>query len=154
MKESKQNIESGTGCVETLLSEEQVIQRTTHNKYTVLHFFHPNFDKCKKMDEKLEILSQKHVNVKFIRIQVEDAPFLVTRLKIKILPVVILYINGVESNRLVGFDKLNYNDNGDFSVESLESFLLNNGIIEKKANQYKRIFKKLEIEDDESDLDI
>lgn len=72
-------------------------------------------------------MAEKHLSTKFIRINVENAPFLVTRLKVKVLPVVLLYINGVESNRIVGFDKLAFTDSGDFEIESLEKFLLDNG---------------------------
>lgn len=107
------------------------------------------------MDASLEILAQRHLSTKFIRVNVEDAPFLVTRLNIKVLPVVILYIKGVESNRLVGFEKLNYNESGDFKIETLEKFLLDNAVIENKATTYQRISKKVNNDDDyESDLDL
>lgn len=101
-------------------------------------------------------MAEKHLSTKFIRVNVENAPFLVTRLKIKVLPAVLIYINGVESNRLVGFDKLNFNESGDFQIESLEKFLLDNGAIQRKATNYKRILKskQKQDDDDESDLDL
>lgn len=101
-------------------------------------------------------MAGKHLSTKFIRVSVEDAPFLVTRLKIQVLPVVLIYINGVESNRIVGFDKLNFDQSGDFQIESLESFLLDNGAIQRKATSYNRISKgtKHQNDDDESDLDL
>ncbi|KAH3679088.1 hypothetical protein WICMUC_001284 [Wickerhamomyces mucosus] len=161
LKNIKKNVEEKSfGNVETLLSEDQVIKSTTNNRHVVLHFYHENFPKCLQMDSKLQTLSQKHLQTKFIRIKAEDAPFLVTRLKIKILPCVILYINGIESNRIVGFDKLNYNpENDQFKIESLENFLLINGVIPKRASNYQRIYKKNDQNgdnenDEESDLDL
>jgi hypothetical protein len=150
MKQSKRQIQEGHGQVETLLSEESVLKTTTGTKRIVVHFFHDQFDKCKKMDNKLEvsiiplvsyvfypivltnyiqILAQKHLSTKFIRISVDNAPFLVTRLGIKILPVVIVYLSGVESARIVGFDRLQYDESSDnFTIESLEKFLLDTGM--------------------------
>ncbi|ODQ57063.1 hypothetical protein WICANDRAFT_58672 [Wickerhamomyces anomalus NRRL Y-366-8] len=156
MKQAQKNVEDGYGNVETLINEESVLQRTTTIKHVVLHFFHENFQKCKVMDDKLKVMAEKHLSTKFIRVNVENAPFLVTRLKIKVLPAVLIYINGVESNRLVGFDKLNFNESGDFQIESLEKFLLDNGAIQRKATNYKRILKSKQYQDDddESDLDL
>lgn len=156
MKQAQKNVENGYGNVETLINEESVLQRTTTIKHVVLHFFHENFQKCKVMDDKLKVMAEKHLSTKFIRVNVENAPFLVTRLKIKVLPAVLIYINGVESNRLVGFDKLNFNGSGDFQIESLEKFLLDNGAIQRKATNYKRILKSKQYQDDddESDLDL
>ncbi|KAH3684331.1 hypothetical protein WICPIJ_004711 [Wickerhamomyces pijperi] len=143
------------GFMTNLLSEDQVFQNTQQNKFTVLMFYIKSFKKCEIMQSKLEILAQKHLTTKFIKINAEDAPFLVTRLKVKVLPCVMLYINGVEANRIVGFDKLNYNEkNDDFTIESLEQFLMNNGVIERKATNYQRVMKKVEQSDDESDLDL
>lgn len=129
MKDIRRNVESeGYGRVETLLNEQSVLQLTTSNKYVVLHFFHKDFKKCSIMDSKLSILAEKHLQTKFLRIDVEDAPFLVTKLSVKVLPVVILYINGIESNRLIGFEKLNFQPNQeDFDINSLENFLYANG---------------------------
>lgn len=51
-----------------------------------------------------------------------------TRLGVKVLPVVLIYLGGVESARIVGFEKLAYDlQTDDFTIESLEKFLLENG---------------------------
>lgn len=129
MSQSKRLVEeAGHGSVQTELSEESVIKITAKAARTVLHLFHENFAKCSLMDRKLEILAQKHITTKFIRINVDNAPFLVTRLKVQVLPVVIVYVNGVETARVVGFEKLHYDaKKNDFSIEALEQFLLQNG---------------------------
>lgn len=155
-KTIKKNVnENNYGFMEDLLSEDQVFKATQSNKLTVLMFYIKGFQKCDVMKNKLDTLSQKHLTTKFIRINAENAPFLVTRLKVKVLPCVILYINGVESNRIIGFDKLKYNEkNDDFTIESLEQFLINNGVIERRATNYQRISKKQVESDEESDLDL
>lgn len=56
MKLSRKHIqEAGHGRVETLLSEDAVLKTTTSTKRIVLHFFHAQFEKCSKMDKKLEV---------------------------------------------------------------------------------------------------
>ncbi|CDR46005.1 CYFA0S21e00694g1_1 [Cyberlindnera fabianii] len=155
-KQSKKQIsQEGHGSVETILSEEQILKITTSTTLTVIHFYHDTFDKCKKMNDKLETLAQKHISTKFIRVNVDNAPFLVTRLNIKVLPCVVMYIKGVEAGRIVGFDHLDYDaKRDDFTIESLEKYMLSKGVLTRKAQSYTRLERKIEIEDEESDLDL
>merc|ERR1711939_582665 len=57
--------------------EKDVIQVPLKNKRTVIHFYHPDFRRCKLMDAHLEKLAAKHFNTKFIRVDVANVPFLV-----------------------------------------------------------------------------
>lgn len=44
-------------------------------------------------------MSKKHIKTKFVKIKVENAPFLVEKLQVKILPCVISFIDGVAVDR-------------------------------------------------------
>ncbi|KAI9744691.1 MAG: hypothetical protein M4579_007685 [Chaenotheca gracillima] len=79
------------------------------------------------MDAHLEGLAPKHFDTKFLRINVDNAPFLVARLKIKVLPCVLAFVDGVSVDRIIGFEGLG---NGDaFSSTDLEDRLLLAGVL-------------------------
>jgi thioredoxin-like negative regulator of GroEL len=61
---------------------------------------------------------------------VENAPFLVTKLKIQVLPCVLSFIDGVSVDRIVGFEGLGYTPDS-FTTKDLESRLLASGVIQR-----------------------
>ena len=84
----------------------------------VVHFYHTDFKRCKVMHQHLtacnfainvslmvlmirQTLSHKYIGTRFIRVFVENVPFLVEKLGIKVLPCVIAFNKGVSSGRYV-----------------------------------------------------
>jgi hypothetical protein len=61
---------------------------------------------------------------------VENAPFLVTKLKIQVLPCVLSFIDGVSVDRIVGFEGLGYTPDT-FTTKDLEGRLLASGVIQR-----------------------
>lgn len=124
-------IDAKFGNVRTVTDEKQVIDETVNNKYTIIHFYKQDFKTCQVMDNKLAQLSTRHLAVRFLRCDVIKSPFLVTKLNIKMLPCVVIYINGVERDRIVGFEKLGSANGIDFQLEALESYLYQIGVINR-----------------------
>ncbi|EPY51496.1 queuine tRNA-ribosyltransferase [Schizosaccharomyces cryophilus OY26] len=141
----------------TVESEREVMDLTTSSKRVVIHFFHPDFRRCKIMDSHLEKISKSHWETKFIRIEAANAPFLALKLGLKVLPVVLCYVDASLVSKLVGFADLGNND--DFDTPVLEFWLLKWAAIEKiKENipQGKKSimgFKDTKNESEDSDLD-
>lgn len=106
--------------------EKEVLEITTKTEQVVAHFFHSDFQRCQIMDRHLEVLSQRHIHTRFIRINVDNVPFLVTKLQIQILPCVIPFVKGIGKERILGFENLG-GDN--FSTGMLEMVLLRSGVI-------------------------
>ena len=63
-------------------------------------------------------MAKKHVETKFIKLNVEKAPFLSERLHIKVIPTMALLIDGITKDFIVGFGDLGNTD--EFSTEMLE----------------------------------
>jgi len=109
------------------------------------------------MDNHLENLAQKHFDTKIIRIDVDKALFLVERLKVKVLPCVISFIDGKSVDRLEGFEKLGNTDN--FTTAMLESHFLLIGVFQRakttEDSTKKSIFRTERQEDavDDDDWD-
>lgn len=62
--------------------------------------------------------------------KVDNAPFLVTRLKIQVLPCVLVFVNGVSVDRIVGFEGLGYTQDT-FTTKDLEARLLGSGVLQR-----------------------
>lgn len=140
------------GEIITVSTEKQLMDLVTGNDTVIVHFYQANFEKCQKMNDKLKILAEKHLTVKVLAIEAKDAPFLVTKLGIKMLPFVVIYRQGKEVERLVGFEKLG-NDANDFKYEALEQFLYSRNVINRKAINFGSIRQRVADEDDD-DFDI
>jgi hypothetical protein len=72
-----------------------------------------------------QTLAEKHYQTKFVKVDVENVPFLVISLKIQVLPCLIAFIDGIGVDRIVGFDDLGNTDN--FSTARLEYRLIQTG---------------------------
>ncbi len=85
---------------------------------------------------------------------VENAPFLVTKLKIQVLPCVLAFINGVSADRIVGFEGLGYSEDS-FTTRDLEARLLRVGVLvrAKTTGDGKLLKKGRKEEKDDSDGD-
>ncbi|EFJ20002.1 hypothetical protein SELMODRAFT_418702 [Selaginella moellendorffii] len=116
------------------VAEEDFLGEVTGSNKVVCHFYHREFFRCKIINKHLKALALKHFETKFIMVDAEKCPFFVSKLKIKTLPCVILFRNGIASERIVGFEELGGVD--DFPTATLEKLLIKKGILivpEKKV---------------------
>ncbi|EJU06474.1 thioredoxin-like protein [Dacryopinax primogenitus] len=111
-----------------LTEEKDVIQTSAKEPLCVIHFYHRDFRRCKIMDSHLEALAPNYPGTRFLRVLVENVPFLVDRLQIKVLPCVVCFVKGVTKDRLVGFEQLGNAD--EFETGVLELRLKQSGVIE------------------------
>lgn len=85
----------------------------------------------------------------------ENAPFLVTKLKIQVLPCVLAFVNGVSKDRIVGFEGLGYSEDT-FSVKDLEARLLRAEVLAREkvlGNEGPKTAWRRQDEEDEDDDD-
>lgn len=88
---------------------------------------------------------------------VENAPFLVTKLKIQVLPCVLAFVNGVSTDRIVGFEGLGYSEDT-FTTKDLETRLLAAGVLTRAKTMgneavYEKKRRKEKEEEDAGDDD-
>ncbi|ORX58802.1 thioredoxin-like protein [Hesseltinella vesiculosa] len=147
--------ESQHGLLTEIESEKEFMDTTLKEKYMVGHFYHSDFRRCKIMDQHLQTLANDYMDTRFVKISVENAPFLVEKLQIQVLPCVIGWVDGYIKTKLVGFDELGNTDG--FSTQRLASQFSQAGVIRKKeaatAQGKKSIFQSgnADSEDDEDD---
>ncbi|KAL7753051.1 hypothetical protein RI367_001503 [Sorochytrium milnesiophthora] len=120
--------QSQHGTYTQIRDEKELLDLTTKTHRCIVHFFHKDFRRCQIMDQHLESLVKRHFATRFVKVNVEDVPFLVTRLHIQVLPCVLSFVDGVTKDRLIGFEELGNAD--DFRTITLERRLVKAGVLD------------------------
>ncbi|XP_790088.1 thioredoxin domain-containing protein plp1 [Strongylocentrotus purpuratus] len=146
--------DKGLGLYTEIEKEEDLLKMTTTIPKVIVHFYKTDFRRCCIMDKHLKILAEQYRDVKFSKVCVDIVPFFVTRLQIQVLPAVLLFIDGVVADRVVGFDELGNTDN--FTTDTLENRIAKSEIIKPlnaAGSANKTIFGFDRRRDDSSDED-
>ncbi|KAF9464434.1 GTPase inhibitor, partial [Collybia nuda] len=123
-----------------ITDEKEVVRVSANEKRCVVHFYHSDFKRCGIMDKHLAKLAPKYFSTRFCRVFVENVPWLVERLGVKVLPCIICFVDGVSKDRLIGFEELGNNDAFDTAV--LELRLSVCGVIQKSTgNGLEAVYK-------------
>ncbi|XP_063606045.1 thioredoxin domain-containing protein 9-like [Penaeus indicus] len=121
-------IANGHGEYTELTEEKEFFETTKKSENVVCHFYRDQFMRCKIVDKHLNILAKKHIETKFCKINVEKAPFLTERLKIRVLPTLCLVKDGKTKDYVVGFTDLGNKD--EFTTEVMEWRIARADVIE------------------------
>mmetsp|Transcript_30316 Transcript_30316/g.33871 ORF Transcript_30316/g.33871 Transcript_30316/m.33871 type:complete len:186 (-) Transcript_30316:134-691(-) len=97
------------------------------SRRVLCHFSRSSTERCRIVDKHMAILAEKHIEARFIYIDVEKAPFLVTKLKVWMLPSVIFFKDAILEDRMEGFDKFGGID--EFTTEDMENYLVGSGAL-------------------------
>lgn len=141
---------TASGRLITSTDEKAVMELAANSDRCLVHFFLPQFARCHTVLRLLERVAATHPDVECVQIDAATAPFLVARLGVKVLPLVVGYVNGKERCRLVGFDT--GNGGGDrLSYDDLEAYLVRHGIVSRTS--VRRVTRTRKADDDESGAD-
>jgi len=150
LERAKKMQENSHGRYTEIMDEKELIRLSSREPRCVIHFYHSKFKRCEIMDKHLAKLAPKHYKTRFIRVFVENIPWLVEKLGIKILPCVICFIDGVSRDRVVGFEELGNADGFDTAI--LELRLLQSGVISKNNEScLQNLFKVASVKNPEDD---
>lgn len=142
--------QSGQAIFKTLSGDDECLQFTTEHERALVHFFHPDFARCSIMDGHCEDIAAKHneygdADVAFGRIDVRNAPFVVEKLGIRVLPALLGFVKGIVKGRVTGFEGVTWGGREDGSAVT--------SILEDKIVEWTVLKKKLLEEVDEDDAD-
>merc|ERR1712176_1491225 len=108
----------GHGTYKELPSEKEFFDEVKNSKKAVVHFYWPTTMRCEIFDKHLALLAPKHLETRFVKLNAEKSPFLCERLNIRVIPTLLLIVDGKTQEKIVGFDQLGGHDH--FSTEMLE----------------------------------
>eukprot|EP01119_Soliformovum_irregulare_P015396 TRINITY_DN4325_c1_g1_i2.p1 TRINITY_DN4325_c1_g1~~TRINITY_DN4325_c1_g1_i2.p1 ORF type:complete len:151 (+),score=36.50 TRINITY_DN4325_c1_g1_i2:305-757(+) len=111
-----------------MTDEKQFFEEAKKSDRMVLHFYRISNTPCLVVDKHLARLAQIHVETKFMKINAEKSPFLTERLKIWMLPTMVLVKNGKTEHSIIGLDELGGKE--DFTQETLQWVLSRHGVID------------------------
>nr|CAI5861441.1 unnamed protein product [Callosobruchus analis] len=115
------------GKYEELPEEKMFFDVIKNSENVVMHFYTGSNERCRIVDKHLKILAPKHIETRFVKLDAEKCPFLTEKLKIKVIPTLVLIHNGIMVDKIIGFTQLGNRD--DFSTETLEWRIAQNEII-------------------------
>ncbi|XP_008326283.1 thioredoxin domain-containing protein 9 isoform X2 [Cynoglossus semilaevis] len=131
-KQKEEWLSKGHGEYREIANEKDFFSEVKDTPNVVCHFYKNTTFRCRILDKHLAILAKKHVETKFIKLNAEKAPFLVERLRIKVIPTLALVIDGKTKDYVVGFSDLGNTD--EFSTEMLEWRLGCGNVIDYRGN--------------------
>lgn len=141
---------AASGRLTTYTDEKPVMELAALSPKCLIHFLLPQFARCQTMLALLERVAATHPDVDVAQIDAASAPFLVTRLGVKVLPLVVGYIQGKERCRLVGFDT-GTNPGDSLSYQELEAYLVRWGMVTRSSVRKVTRARDANSGDDDSD---
>ncbi|KAJ2890939.1 hypothetical protein IWW38_003857, partial [Coemansia aciculifera] len=108
----------GHGEYAEIHKEEEMVKLMGSEARAVVHFTHPQFARCKILDQHLRVLAPHHFETRFASISVERCPFLAQKFQIRVLPCLLVVGGGQVVDRIVGFEEFGNDDS--FSTNALE----------------------------------
>ena len=107
----------GHGVYTEVTEEKDFFDVCKKSNKVVCHFYRDSTFRCKIVDKHLELLAPMHLETRFVKLNVDRAPFLCKRLNIRVLPTIACVIEGKTQDYIKGFDDLGGHD--EFSTEML-----------------------------------
>uniref|UniRef100_A0AAF5PP91 Thioredoxin domain-containing protein 9 n=1 Tax=Wuchereria bancrofti TaxID=6293 RepID=A0AAF5PP91_WUCBA len=129
-------LKNGHGAYEEILDERNFFDVVKKSAKVVCHFYLPTTERCKIFNKHLEKIAAKHLETRFIYANAEKFPFVTTRLKIRVIPTIVVVINSNTVDYLRGFDDLGGKD--EFRTETLEWRLSWSKVLEYNGPSYLR----------------
>lgn len=121
----------GHGSYREIDDQKRFFEEMKKERRAVVHFYRPSTRRCEVLDRHLGDLARAHVETRFVRVNAERAPFLAERLKIWMLPTLVLIKDGRTDHSILGFDEMGGGD--DFGTDVLEALLVKYGVCEEGA---------------------
>jgi len=119
--------------VYTEIDEPSFLKCCTDSLRVVVHFYHNDFGRCAILDKHLRRIAPAALGCRFVKINAEKAAFFVAKLKVKVLPGVIFFRDGLAVHKLTGFAELVGGD--DFKTSELVKLLEEHRMLEQSSEQ-------------------
>ena len=123
----------GHGDYLEITDGKQFLEITTQSKRVICHFYKTEFNRCMIVDQHMKLLASIYFETRWLRFDVEKAGFFVEKLKIQVLPCILVFLNAKIIDRIVGFEELGNIDT--FSSVTFTRRLAKSGIIEVEGKE-------------------
>jgi len=118
---------AGHGEYTELSNEKEFFDACKRSLRVVCHLYSDAFFRCKIVDKHFALLAPKHMETKFVKMNADKAPFVTKRLNIRVLPTIVLILDGITIDYIRGFADLGNTD--EFTTEILEARLAKSQLV-------------------------
>lgn len=140
LKKQDEKNKKDTGVLKEI-NEKEFFELIKNKKEKIIAtFFHEDFNRCKILNSHMEKLAHLHPETLFVKINVQKAPFMVQKLKLKVLPTMIYFEKGNARDRVIGFEDFGNRD--DFKTQVVALRLARYGAIVLNEDEKFKLVKK------------
>eukprot|EP00921_Rhytidocystis_pertsovi_P014505 GHVQ01023451.1.p1 GENE.GHVQ01023451.1~~GHVQ01023451.1.p1 ORF type:complete len:186 (-),score=18.16 GHVQ01023451.1:420-977(-) len=104
--EEAQYENNGHGTYQELFNEKEFFEASKKSKFLVCLFYRPSNRHCLLVDSCITALVAKHMHIRFVKINAEKTDFLCQRLKIWMIPTILLVKEQRTDHSIVGLDEI------------------------------------------------
>jgi len=156
LKKSKQRAEDlkakGHGTYISLPDEKAFFQICQDAKRAVVHFARSTTERCTIVDAHLTKLAASHLETRFVKVDAEKSPFLVQRLRVWMLPSIVLVVGSKVVHTIAGFDEFGGVDT--FDTKTMEKVLIGHKVLDASSGRsLASLARQEEEEEEEEDLE-
>ncbi|XP_014676563.1 PREDICTED: thioredoxin domain-containing protein 9-like [Priapulus caudatus] len=126
-KDKKEWLALGHGEYSELKDELEFFAMCKKSTKIVCQFYRDSTFRCKIVDKHLDALARSHPETRFCKINADKSMFLVKRLKVKVIPTIVLIRDGQCVDFVIGFGDLGGTD--EFTTEMMEWRIAHAGVI-------------------------
>ncbi|KAJ1607443.1 thioredoxin fold protein related to phosducin [Cryptosporidium canis] len=128
-QEKNRYILCGHGKYDFIPDERDFFDTIKKSENVICHFFRSSTSRCEIFDKHLEIISKRHLEARFIKMNAEKSHFVCSNLNINILPTIALIKGSKLVHKIIGFEELSSRD--DFTTTKLEELLVKWDVIQQ-----------------------
>jgi hypothetical protein len=110
-----------------LTDTKEFFEAAKRSSKMIVHFFRRTTPRCEIVDAHFQVMAARHLEARFVKVDVEKNPYLVEKLGILLLPTIVLVKDGKTEHSIRGFDEMGGADN--FSTSDFEYVLSQHGMI-------------------------
>lgn len=109
------------------LDTERLLIKKTKSNRMIVHFYKPEFKRCRIMNERLNRVCKFFPDIEFYKIDPDKCPMVVEKIGVKILPFLGFFKDGYYVGHQVGFENLG---DEDFEADDLVKIIKESNMFE------------------------
>eukprot|EP00299_Pterocystis_sp_00344_P004649 c15919_g1_i1.p1 GENE.c15919_g1_i1~~c15919_g1_i1.p1 ORF type:complete len:218 (+),score=58.72 c15919_g1_i1:73-654(+) len=111
----------GHGNVAELTDEKDFFRIAQESERVVLHFSLPTNRHSDILHQHMQVVARNHLETRFAKINADASPFLTARLNVRIIPAILLFVDGKLKHGMNGLSELSAD--GSYTTKNLEQLL-------------------------------
>lgn len=135
------------GVLTTISDQKEFFEAVKKSKRVVCLFFRDSNKWCEVLSNHMQLLAEKHMEAKFLKVNAENSQFLVERLNVWMLPTIVCCKDGKVHRQFNGLDEID--PTGKFETASLEFVLHGSEMLDDTPLVDKVLQRADEASDDE-----